>query len=404
MEPKKLLITGASGFVAAQIIPLLIENNIKLRLIARDADHITKIYGKWADCYNYDQLDNAMTGIDSILHLTTINNDSDASLNEFRAINVILLSKILAHAEKANVHNFIYISSHHAHGSSGTNYAVTKREAEAVLRQVKNIKAVNILVMPALYGNGKYAGKLMILSKFPNAMHPFMIKLFSCLKPLISAQNLTIEILEALDRETFKRKFISNNHYSNSLYNFAKRAMDLAICLFIFIAFWWLMVIIWGLIKFTSNGPAIFAQKRIGNYGEEFTCYKFRTMYLDTKEAGTHEITSDNITKIGKILRKLKLDELPQIWNILRNQMSLVGPRPCLPSQILLRELRQKKGVFSMKAGLTGLAQIQGVDMSQPDQLTDIEAQYLAVRTNVLDMQILIKTFLGSGQGDNVKT
>lgn len=404
MEPKKLLITGASGFVAAQIIPLLIGNNIKLTLVARDITHISKIYGKWADCYDYDQLDRAMMGADSILHLTTINNDSDASLDEFRAINVTLLSQVLASAEKANIQNFIYISSHHAHGISESNYAITKREAEALLEQVKNIKSVNILVMPAFYGPEKYAGNLSILYKIPKTLHPFMIKLLSCLKPVISAQNLTIEILGAMQKNVYSKKFISNNQYPNAMYNFIKRSIDIGFSLAIILFFWWLMFIIWCMIKLTSKGPAIFAQKRIGNYGAEFTCYKFRTMYLDTKEAGTHEITSDNIMKIGKILRKLKLDELPQIWNILCNQMSLVGPRPCLPSQTLLRNLRENKNIYSMKAGLTGLAQIQGIDMSKPDQLTDIEAQYLAVRTNVLDMQILIKTFLGSGQGDKVKT
>ena len=126
-------------------------------------------------------------------------------------------------------------------------------------------------------------------------------------------------------------------------------------------------------------------------------------MKTGTKQAGTHEMTADAITGIGKFLRKTKIDELPQVWNILRGELSLVGPRPGLPIQTKLTEERQAHDVFSVLPGITGLAQINGVDMSDPERLARIDAQYIAQRGLLTDLKIIVATFLGRGQGDKVR-
>ncbi|MBE0694890.1 MAG: sugar transferase [Aquamicrobium sp.] len=165
---------------------------------------------------------------------------------------------------------------------------------------------------------------------------------------------------------------------------------------------WWLLGLIWLLVRVQSPGPGIFAQTRVGRNGAEFTCYKFRTMKTGTAQAATNEVPMEAVTRVGRFLRRTKLDELPQIWNILRNEISLVGPRPCLPVQMQLVEARRRRGVLSLKPGITGLAQVNGIDMSDPERLARWDARYLALQSLALDARILLATAKGRGQGDRV--
>tara|TARA_R110001606_G_scaffold172539_2_gene318742 strand:- start:158 stop:652 length:495 start_codon:yes stop_codon:yes gene_type:complete len=157
-------------------------------------------------------------------------------------------------------------------------------------------------------------------------------------------------------------------------------------------------------VKVSSPGPAIFAQRRVGKGRKIFTCYKFRTMSDGTKESATHEIQSSSVTPLGSFLRAVKLDELPQIFNIFRNEMSLVGPRPCLPIQTELIAERQLRNVYGIKPGITGLAQVKDIDMSDPHRLAEVDAQYMAQRTLVSEMKILVATFIGKGRGDRTSS
>ncbi len=113
-------------------------------------------------------------------------------------------------------------------------------------------------------------------------------------------------------------------------------------------------------IRLESAGPALFRQQRVGRDGKTFTCYKFRTMRSGTVQAASHEVSASAVTRLGAVLRKLKIDELPQAINILRNEMSLIGPRPCLPAQTALIAERTRRGVLALKPGITGYAQVQG--------------------------------------------
>lgn len=162
------------------------------------------------------------------------------------------------------------------------------------------------------------------------------------------------------------------------------------------------LLILIPLIRCTSIGPAIFRQERVGKEQKVFVCYKLRTMAAGTKQAGTHEVSASSVTGVGKVLRKTKLDELPQLWNVLCGEMSLVGPRPCLPSQLELIEEREKRGVFSVLPGITGLGQVRGIDMSVPERLAECDAEYVAKQSLGLDLSLLIQTVLGAGREDRV--
>ncbi|MDX2308701.1 MAG: sugar transferase [Hyphomicrobium sp.] len=151
------------------------------------------------------------------------------------------------------------------------------------------------------------------------------------------------------------------------------------------------------LVGMTSPGGAIFPQTRVGRDRKSFTCYKFRTMRVGTEHVPTHEAPKSAITGIGRVLRATKLDELPQLWNVLKGEMSLVGPRPCLPTQELLVMERERRGVYAVRPGITGLAQVRGIDMSDPRKLAEEDAVYVASHSFALDVRILFATFLGRG-------
>ncbi|MFK7866597.1 MAG: sugar transferase [Alphaproteobacteria bacterium] len=167
---------------------------------------------------------------------------------------------------------------------------------------------------------------------------------------------------------------------------------DFMLALMFLILFWWLFLLCWISVKISSTGPGIFRQQRVGRYGNPFWCYKFRTMRVGTPEAGTHEIAANSITPIGRFFRKTRLDELPQIFNILSREMNFVGPRPCLTVQHDLINARKQRGVDQLMPGITGLAQIEGIDMQDPVRLAKKDAEYLNNRSFLLDIRIIFRT------------
>lgn len=155
------------------------------------------------------------------------------------------------------------------------------------------------------------------------------------------------------------------------------------------------LILIAIILVFLEDGrPVLFIQKRLGKNEEEFNLFKIRTMYNETPELGTHEIGRENYLTSGKVLRDLKIDELPQIVNYLFGHINLVGPRPGLPNQKELLEFRRKNNVFATKPGITGMGQILGFDMSNPALLAKIDALYILNRSTKLDLRILIATFV----------
>lgn len=153
-------------------------------------------------------------------------------------------------------------------------------------------------------------------------------------------------------------------------------------------------------VRLSSPGPAIFRQTRVGRNEQPFTCLKLRTMHQGTPNAPSHETGVAAVTPVGQVLRRFKFDELPQLWNILRGDMSLVGPRPCLPSQTALIDARRARGLAALRPGITGVSQIAGVDMSDPEGLAALDATYLADMSLRRDLAIILATATGAGRGD----
>jgi lipopolysaccharide/colanic/teichoic acid biosynthesis glycosyltransferase len=161
-----------------------------------------------------------------------------------------------------------------------------------------------------------------------------------------------------------------------------------------------------GLLYFLGwfdTGSPMFRQERVGCYQKPFILVKFRTMYPDTVSLASHLVDGSAVTRWGAFLRQTKLDELPQLWNVLRGEMSLVGPRPCLFNQTELIAERHNRGVFEARPGITGLAQVMNIDMSTPKLLAETDERMLKELTPLFYFKYIFMTLIGKGLGDTVK-
>jgi O-antigen biosynthesis protein WbqP len=164
-----------------------------------------------------------------------------------------------------------------------------------------------------------------------------------------------------------------------------------------------LMLLVFVCCLFDTGRP-IFLQERLGRHQSPFVLFKFRTMVPDIPSVATHLASSHSITRLGLFLRRTKLDELPQLLNVFKGEMSMVGPRPGLPNQLELTEAREKLGVFEVRPGITGLAQVSSIDMSTPELLAQTDARMIAEMSVRNYFKYIFLTILGKGRGDQVKS
>ncbi|WP_333714750.1 hybrid nucleoside-diphosphate sugar epimerase/sugar transferase [Yoonia sp.] len=398
----KLVITGASGFVAQDLVPLLIARGIEPVLIS---DRTEMVRSRFPDltCDSYDRIGQHLPDAAGVLHLAAKNNDTAGTLNDFRKVNVGQTLDVLAAARDAGVPHFIFASSFHTLGLTPPDdpYARSKAEAEAALQAESGI-SISVLHLPAVYGQA-FKGKLAMLNRVPAFGRKLLLPLLGALKPVVHVSAIADRVARILRNDADPPHYLRDPALGNPVFIGAKRIVDLVAALALLVFLGWLMVIVWVAVRLDSPGPGLFRQERVGRNGKSFICYKFRTMQQGTKQAGTHEVGAASVTRLGRVLRKTKLDELPQIVNIFRNEMSLIGPRPCLPSQTALVAARQRAGVLTVKPGISGLAQVHDIDMSDPDRLARVDALYVAQASLVLDLRLMIKTLTGAGQGDKVR-
>ncbi len=151
-----------------------------------------------------------------------------------------------------------------------------------------------------------------------------------------------------------------------------------------------------------DSGSPLFVQTRLGSSEKLFGLVKFRTMHVGTASVASHLASVTSITTLGKILRRTKLDELPQLWNVLKGDMSLVGPRPNLPNQGELIKERRALGVYNVRPGITGLAQVNKIDMSTPKLLAEVDASMIESMSLRCYFQYILQTVIGKGTGDGV--
>lgn len=165
----------------------------------------------------------------------------------------------------------------------------------------------------------------------------------------------------------------------------------------------WPLLLLVCVVGWLDTRSPVFAQERVGRNQRPFVLVKFRTMRPGTASVASHLASSASITRIGAFLRRTKLDELPQLWNVLLGHMSLVGPRPGLFNQHELTAARAALGIYAARPGITGLAQVNGIDMSTPELLAQTDARMLRELSVANYFRFIVLTVLGKGTGDAAK-
>lgn len=183
-----------------------------------------------------------------------------------------------------------------------------------------------------------------------------------------------------------------------------KRIFDFTVSLLLIIILIPLFLIIGIVIAADSGNPIIYRQYRVGKDNKLFFIYKFRTMKTNTPIAATGELAGAEkyITRSGKFLRKTSLDELPQLFNVLAGDMSFVGPRPLIPEEKEIRNLRKEYGVYSIRPGITGLAQVNGRDKLTDKEKALFDKEYVDKQSFLLDIKILFKTVMVVLKRENI--
>lgn len=399
-----LVITGSSGRLGRRLVETARRDGWRVTRVARPGSVLPPDEGR-SEVVSLDELD-AVLGAESVLvHLAARNNDQPGTRAEFETDNAASTRLLLGIAARSQLRKFILASTHRAaQPNDRDHYGHSKRAAEETMNAAKGVNAV-ALRFPALRADDMtFAGRLNRLNILPRSLRP--IRVVSALRPELSIASAVESIMHTArqtgDGEPIQE--LGEDKDRNAYYRFGKRTVDIAFALAVLIVFPWLLLAIWLAVKLTSPGPGLFVQDRVGRHQQVFRCYKFRTMRTGTENAASHMVSRDAATPVGRFLRRVKLDELPQVINLLRGELSLVGPRPSLPSQTELIAARAARGVFSMLPGITGWAQINDVDMSDPDRLARFDQQYFFRRSLIFDMRILLDTFLGKGRADRTMT
>lgn len=188
------------------------------------------------------------------------------------------------------------------------------------------------------------------------------------------------------------------------VYTILKRLFDICVSAAALVFLLPLFAVVAVLIKLDSNGSVIFSQKRVGKNGNLFKVYKFRTMKVNAPhETATSDLSDPyaHITRVGRVLRKTSIDELPQLYNVLKGDMSLVGPRPLIMGESDVHKLRMREGVYDVRPGVTGWAQVNGRDCVPAEEKVYFDKEYVIKRSVIFDVFIFVKTVMVvvGGQG-----
>lgn len=395
------IVTGASGTIGRSIIPMLVKDGKRVLALGRDPTILHQLYSHLPRV-DQDTYDSTTQDIEcaTLIHLAVRNNDSAGSLADFVSDNLSIAALAVEWFVKTDGQRFINISSIHTLGpGQASAYALSKSASLEFLKKSVGVRLDNIYI-GYFYSTGNYGRRFSLLNR-AGKLGDLLFSLVRILKPA-SAVHLAFDYIVNPYEHDLPDLVLTDDQTKNGPYRWVVRLTDIVAGLSVLTALSPLAILTWLLIRLDSDGSAFFCQKRVGKAGKVFTLYKFRTMRMGTANVGTHCVSESAITRIGLFLRKTKLDELPQALNLLLGNMTLVGPRPCLPSQGDVLDARRDFGVFDVKPGITGYAQVTGVDMSRPQDLAQRDYVYVKLQSLVLNARLILLTAIGRGSGDRI--
>ncbi len=392
---KKIVIVGASSAVGRQLVPKLAAAGCELVLLDSDQEKLATVFPGHMRCSDQNWQTEA-SGADALLNISDPASCAHTEGSEIERSSVQLPCELARTMRDADISQFIQIADITTLNDNSM-YARNERSVEQQLAQLSHIQ-LNIIYIPLIWGS-RWPKRLTFLDACPDAIARAIFRPLAAFRPTLHIDRLVSAITDSVGASASKQ-VVSDNIDNNVWYRGVSAIIDYGFALSVLFLFWWALLAIMVWVKVTSPGPAIFAQQRVGKHGKPFVCYKFRTMKTGTRQAGTHEVSQASVTPVGAILRRTKLDELPQALNILKGEVRLVGPRPGLPVQEELFQARQAAGVFDVTPGITGWAQINDIDMSDPQRLAHWDADYIGMRSLIFDIQIILSTAFGRGQGD----
>lgn len=396
------VITGATGFVGQLLVPILIEGGHRVTVVGRSLKKTNTVFAD-VESITYENLDCSLTTADVFIHLAVVNNYSKVPAADFELTNIELTEHVFARAVALQVARKINVSTTHVLLNKNKSiYAKTKYEAVRSLTE-KYGSDIENLYLPAVYGD-VWPKSLLFLDKIPRRIANVLFLFLKSIKPTVHIQKVADCIMNTGRVKSARQIILSDNQSDNWVYMSTKRLVDIFSSGFGLIFGLPIFTVVGLIVGMTSKGGSLFRQVRVGQNEKVFTCNKFRTMKSGTSNVGTHEVEESSITAIGSFLRKTKLDEVPQLWNVLVGEMTLVGPRPNLPTQEDVILARRKYGVYKVRPGITGRSQINKIDMSEPVRLAISDSEYIALRSLTMDFSLLVQTILGKGSGDRIKS
>lgn len=345
---------------------------------------------------SYAGLARVAKGADLLIRLADRNNDQPGDPAVFDTVNVTLPQEIVTAAQAEYVTSALNVSSVQALDERNESaYAVSKRKAGASLAGVEGLET-RAFYLPLVHGEG-FAGKLGRTSSLPKPLVALQFPVFAAFKSTAHVDRVAAHVLAGAEggiRRMGKAVTQLTGHCA--------RLLSGVLALTVIVLSWWAPLNVWAVVKWTSPGLGLFVQSRVGREGRLFRLHKFCIMAEGTKQAGTHKVSAAAIKPIGAFLRRTKLDELPQALNIFKGELSLIGPCACLPVQEVLLAERHARGMLAVWPGISGLAQIEGIDMSNPVQLAKRDADYIVLQSIFFDTKIVLATATGRGQGDRL--
>lgn len=392
----RIAITGASGFIGSELVEQLAFRH-DIVVLGRHPERLSAQFGGRFQAFAYDAAVKAFKDVDAVIHLAAALPGTLRDAEEYAAANTVLSNELGRAALNEHVGIFVNAATL---GWNQNAYASSKLAAEERLNSLIGLKVAHVR-LPVVYSS-EFRGRLKVLNKVPTPLRGLAFQALAALRPTVSLDRVCHSIEEVCISGEPGEVLVSDRQEGNQVYKGVRLVVDYTFALSVIFLFWWALLLIYLVVRIESRGSGIFAQQRVGKHRKLFTLYKFRTMSVGTKVAGTHEVSDSAITRVGGFLRRTKLDELPQVINILRREISLIGPRPCLPMQVELIEAREARGVYEVLPGITGRSQIDGIDMSDPQQLARSDERSIAERNLLSDLKIITQTFLGRGHGDRV--